>query len=58
MMADNSAELALLFRLLCSECSCLPELLCLWLLGAKYFDIDVKLVKLFKACEVEEGEDT
>lgn len=56
MMADNTVELALFFRLVCSECRCFPELLGLWLLGAKYFDICVKLVKLFKACEVKEGE--
>lgn len=55
MMADNTVELALFFRLVCSECRCLPEL---WFLGARYFDIGVKLVKLFKACEVEEGGDT
>lgn len=57
MMADNTVELSLFFRLVWCECRCLPELLWLWSLGAKYFDIDVKLVKLFKACEVEEGED-
>lgn len=46
MMADNTVELALFLRLSCSKCRFLSELLCLWLLGAKYFDITVKLVKL------------
>lgn len=58
MMVGNTVELALFLRLSCSECRCLPEFLCLWLLGAKYFDIAVKLVKLFKVYEVMEGEDT
>lgn len=58
MLADNTVELALFFRPVCCECRCLPELVCLWLLGTKYFEFVVKLVKLSKAFETEEGEDT
>lgn len=53
MAADITVALSLLDLLAgehvrASEHTCLPEHLCICLLGAKWFVTDVKLVKLFK----------